>query len=163
MLTSPLSAVTLGALLEQEQQGLAQLLILLPREQTALTEGNIDEVSNCAAEKAVLMDCLNKIVGQRTDCIKSAGFGADPASMTRLFATHKDLAKVCYRLWSQVLASWQQAHKEHQLNETIAQIRLKQTERSLNVLHQAAGAPSGYGSDGRLQPPPTSRTVVQVR
>ena len=157
-----LLAASLTALLEEEHGGTAQLLSLLRREQVALIDGEAGEIAALAAEKAVLIACINGVVARRAACVAPTGFSADPAGMEHLFSAHADLARCCYPIWSKVLESWLCARNESRLNDAIAKLYQMRTERALGVLRQAAGLAGTYGSDGRVQNSSSGRTSLRV-
>jgi flagellar biosynthesis protein FlgN len=153
------SAVSLTALLIEEQRAVARLLALLAQEQLALANGKLEEITALAIEKAVVVGCSNGIVARRTAALRAAGFRADAAGMEQFFATHY-AARTCQLIWAEIVNAWHHAAAENQLNDELARLHLARTERALSVLRQSAASPSTYGPDGRGQTSSSIRTPL---
>ena len=154
--------VSVAELLAEEQVAVKCVLAVLQREQVALTNCKIEEVSALALEKAAAIGCTAEIVARRTESLRAAGFGADRTSMERFFAANSGVARACRPIWADIRNAWQRASAENKLNDTLVRLHLGRTERALSVLLQAASNPSTYGPDGRVQNPSSTRAPLRV-
>ena len=155
-------AVSLTELLAEELGAIKRVLAVLQREQVALTNCQIDEVTALGFEKTAAIGSTAEIVARRTERLRAAGFGADPTSMERFFSTHSGLARAGRPIWTDIRNAWQRASAENKLNDSLVRSHLVRTERQLSVLRQAAANPSTYGPDGHVQNLHSTRAPVRV-
>jgi flagellar biosynthesis/type III secretory pathway chaperone len=154
--------VSLTEFLVEELAAIKRVLAVLQREQVALTNCQIEEVTALGFEKAAAIGSTAEIVARRTERLRAAGFGVDPASMERFFSAQGEASRACRPIWTDVRHTWQRASAENKLNDSLVRLHLVRAERALGVLRQAAANPSTYGPDGHVQNLPSTRAALRV-
>ena len=134
--------------LAEEESLLGQFVAALDREQSALTEGLIDELPRYAEEKSALATRLNQLATQRNAQLKALGVAADRAGLDAWFAAHPD-DQAANKHWTGILALAAEAKELNRLNGELITMRLQHNARALEALHGGQHALDLYGPDGQ--------------
>jgi flagella synthesis protein FlgN len=141
-------------LLGKESGELRRFIDLLQREQSLLTQGNLDPLLSVAEEKSAAAERLGKLSAQREGLLAADGCVGDMGAWLAK-PGHQTVAKA----WQDVLDL---AAKAKHLNETNGQLiglRFQHNQQALATLLAAADQAMTYGPDGQQRAPGGGRTL----
>lgn len=130
----------------QELEAMTSLAALLKQEQTALIDGNVDQLGTCTAQKSELVNSIGELEKQRNGCLQALGFGSDADGMKSYLLQH---AGEETSLWEQLLQITAQAKEDNKNNGILINRQLTKNQASLNILQQDKHAGSFYGPSGQ--------------
>ena len=132
-----------------EAELIARFVALLEAEQTALTQGNVDELARLSAEKEPLAADLQRLGRQRNDHLVSLMLSADRQVKSAWAAGKPDASST----WEKTLALAARARDINRLNGELIQMRLQYNSRLLEILQRNTAALDLYGPDGKTSGP----------
>lgn len=137
--------MSLANLLSSQQQRLDALTSLLSKEQTLLTQGDIDgeALSQIALDKQSLLAELERIETVRRSVQKRLGYaeGGDGAR-----AAAQDVG--CHNAWQDLLEKSERAARMNELTGQMLSVRMKHNQEMLDYIHKIAEK-TLYKPDGR--------------
>ncbi len=133
-------------LLAEETETVRQFIVLLQREQSLLSEGNVDGLSSLAAEKSAFADRLGGIARQRDLALGREGCQRMDAWLAKPENHQYQDA------WLQLLDLARQAKGLNETNGQLIAIHLRHNQQALAVLMAAADQAMTYGPDGQQRP-----------
>lgn len=137
--------MSLARHLEVQIRALTGFVELLEEEQAALSSSTIDGnvIQQIAVKKQDMLGRLESLESQRAKGQMMLGY---PEGMTGAAKAAMD-AK-CNIIWDQIINMAFRAKQLNEINGSLVKIRLEQTQKLVNFLHNAAGGPL-YGPDGK--------------
>lgn len=137
--------MSLAAHLAHQHQRLETLVGLLEQEREALSVGQVDgqRLNDIAGSKQALFDELDRLETQRRNAQHKLGY-VDGLPGAEAAARDAD----CFDAWLAMRASAERARQLNELNGGLINTRLSHNQRTLNMLHEAAGK-ALYGPDGQ--------------
>lgn len=132
-----------------EAATIARFVELLATEQTALTQGNTDDLTRIAAEKEPLVDNLQRLGRRRSDLLAALNLPSDRSGMAAWAAGNPDASSA----WEETLALAARARDLNRLNGELIQMRLQYNSRVLEILQRNTAALDLYGPDGKTSGP----------
>lgn len=139
--------MSLGKLLEQQQQRLHNVIELLGQERVLLSEANIesDELAELAKRKQALLKTLEESETLRQGVQRRLGY-AEGAEGARQAAADAG----CAEQWAEMLETTREAQRLNTLIGELVRLRMEQNTRLLDAIHQAAEKTT-YGASGRVK------------
>lgn len=163
-MASPLNSATFAGQLKSELETFRQFVVLLQTEQQALSDGNVDPLTELARLKAEQMAALSRLGNQRSEFLRSLSLSPDRTSMEAWLATLPAAEQPDLRqTWDELLALGTQARDLNEANGAIISAKLRHTQQALAVLQQETGNLTGlYGRDGQTHVPGMGRPLGKV-
>ena len=150
----------LASLLKAEIEALQNFLLILQSEHRALTEGQIDkltEFSRLKSEQAVQLSQLSACHPlMRSD----DGFPVSDLEAIRKMDADDQHGLVT--LWEKLMYLAKQAQHQNQLNGAMIEAQMKYNQQALAILQEAAKQSSLYGPDGHAQSMGTGRQLGKI-
>lgn len=138
----------LVSILENEKKATLIFLETLHKEREVVTQGQINDLDKIIADKIRIIDELEAINEQRSQCLQSHGYHKNKAGMQQ-WLNQQPSASISHELWDQLIALVKQAKQENQTNGRAISLQLEYNQRLYVALHSAAGNISLYGSKGQ--------------
>lgn len=136
------------AILSRQKAGLTDFVVLLQKEQNALTQGLADELPAISQGKTALIEMLNTADRERQTLLAKAGFPDEKNGITDwLERQGRNTAPL--GLWNEILELAREAKRLNQLNGQVIAVRLQATEQALSALNVRAKETSLYGPRGQ--------------
>ena len=129
----------------EEAKQVRQFVELLELEQSALTHGKTDALSNIAEQKEKLAGDLNRLGQKRSNLLASLGYSPDRLGMDAWRAKHPQ-AKA---LWSNTLSLAAKARELNRVNGELIEMHLQYNNRALDILLRKETTLDLYGPDGK--------------
>lgn len=152
---------TLQHLLAEEAEQLRGFLVLLEKEQQALTVGDIERLLPLATEKTGLFGRLAQLGEARGKLLAAAGLAADRQGMEGWLERHADQVGA-RRDWQALLSLAEKASALNQTNGKLIATRLAGNQQALATLLAAANQAALYGPDGQARPVGGGRSLGSV-
>lgn len=146
---------------ELESRHLAQIGALLDEERAELAAGLTDRLQAIAEEKLAQVCALELYARRRDERLRALGFAADRDGLAACEAAHPQGARL-RALWTRIAEQAASARDGNALNGRLIEARLQQVQGRLAQLVPPAGAPDGYGADGRSRTRLPSRALGSV-
>lgn len=127
---------------------LDEFIALLTLEQTALGNGNTDELPALAEQKSKFAVQLNDLATQRNRLLTAQGFAADRAGVEQWCARHAENNEPG-QTWSRILSLASEARELNRLNGELIQMRMQYNTQALEALRGTRNSLQLYGPDGQ--------------
>ncbi len=146
---STLTAANFQALVLEETAVVDQFIVVLTREEQALTGSHADQLSSLAAEKSEYCSRLEHISRNRLLMCASAGMAATPSGLASWL---KAQPKTLGDSWDTLLLKAGEARSLNRRNGEIIRIHMQHNRQALTVLLEVADRAAVYGPDGQPRP-----------
>ena len=144
--------------LAAETEALRQFLKILQSEQEALTQGNIDKLSDISRLKSEQGVRLSQLSSNHI--LKRLGLEPTPEGIRQLIQQEDpDGKRGLADHWDKLLELAKQARDLNRLNVAMIEAQLKHNQQALAILQEAAKQTSLYGQDGHSKMLGTGRKL----
>lgn len=117
----PLQPTALAHFLANEATMLADLRVLLAREQEALVGANADDLEEIAPEKSRLLNDITEAVWARDALLQSHGFAAGDSGVVAACMDHGGLDDACSPLWDEIQSNVAECQEINRVNGVLLQ------------------------------------------
>ena len=123
---------------------------LLKLEQSALSDGNTDELLELANKKEQASNQINRLAAQRNQLLAAQGLPPDRAGIEAWCAKNPSETAGA-AAWSSILSLASEARELNRLNGELIQLRMQFNSRALEALQGRKDALDLYGPDGQAK------------
>lgn len=151
-----------AANLRAELETFREFLRILQQEQTALIDGNIDQLLLLAPDKTALIDKLTAFSADRDRQMASAGYENTPAGLAAWFDAI-GIGSETRNLWKQLLDLASEAEQANRANGILIETHLRHNQQAMSVLQSAANPGNSlYGPNGQISGITRGRPIGKV-
>ena len=159
-MTSSPSATNFTSRLSAERDGLQTLVTLLETEQTALIEGNTEQLLALSESKTRTVHELSKLANERKTLLQSQEALIKARGIIGWLQTYAPRAVPA---WQDIQTLVEQMQNLNRTNGSLIQTKMRNNQQALSVLlnvsHNAQGL---YGADGQTHISSSSRILGSV-
>ncbi len=134
------------AIFRDELAALGRFIEILQQEQAALVKADAEQLTAISQEKSAQAEALMALGRQRIDALAHIGIASDAASVEAWIIGQPREVRAA---WQALVESARAAQHLNQVNGTLVETQLQQTQRALQTLTNAANPTSVYGADGQ--------------
>lgn len=147
------ACVSLGRLLQQEQECSSRLLVILQTEHDAIARRDTDILQQAVTQKQALLAQLEASHGQRLQLISDVGLVSGRGGFETLIEQCADAGHDLRSRWSELKATLASCQQQNQLNGAVLESSRRTTHRALSILlgGQTDG-PELYDQAGKSTP-----------
>lgn len=150
-----------AALLKAEIEALQNFLLILQSEHKALTEGNIDKLTEFSRLKSEQAVQLSQLSAGHPPALSDAGPSVRDITES-IRKMDPDGKHDLMRFWEKLMDLAKQARYQNQLNGAMIEAQMKHNQQALAILQEAARQSSLYGPDGHAKAMGTGRQLGKI-
>ncbi len=150
-----------AARLSAEIEAVQTFLLTLQSEHNALTEGNIDKLSEYSRLKSDQLVRLSQLSTANFLAQRNAGAAAHDLAKT-IREMDPDGRHGLTEKWEKLLNLAKQAQYQNQLNGAMIETQMKHNQQALAILQEAAKQSSLYGPDGHSRALGSGRQLGKI-
>lgn len=148
MNSTNLSVPKLHECLREEISAMTSLADLLRLEESALIDGNVEELGKLTQSKSKLLSQLSKLEIERKTCMEKQGYSANTKGMQDYFEKAKTEISAADD-WKKLLEVSEKAKESNRTNGILINRQFIRNQNALNILQQNSPAESMYGANGQ--------------
>jgi flagella synthesis protein FlgN len=134
--------------LREEIHAMASLAKLLKIEETALVDGNVNDLSRLTQDKSQLIIHLSKLEVERKTCLDQHGYSSDTKGMQDYISSAPSTS-MALEDWSKLLQLSEQAKETNRTNGVLINRQFSRNQTALNILQKNNPTGSLYGPTGQ--------------
>lgn len=135
-------------ILSAESALMRDFIVVLEREQAALSDDDADVIHQIALEKSAFVQQLGQHAAQRNTCLTRAGHSADRAGLEAFIASQPETSGLA-KGWDGLRTLVEQANELNRINGTLIRTRMLHNQQALSILTGGNAGVRLYGPDGK--------------
>jgi len=144
-------SATLLLAVKAELEAVRCFVDLLAIEQTALSNGNTEELPELPEQKNQFAGQLSKLAEQRNTSLSALGFVSDRAGIEAWCTKHPKETSVA-NAWGKIIALASEARELNRINGELIALRMQYNTKALEALRGGNDSLDLYGPDGQSSP-----------
>lgn len=148
MNSTNLSTPKLHQCLQEEITAMTSLADLLRLEESALVDGNVEELGKLTQSKSKLISQLSKLEAERKSYLEKQGYSTDAKGMQEYFKkTTSEISAADD--WKKLLDISEKAKECNRVNGILINRQFIRNQNALSILQQNSPTESMYGANGQ--------------